>query len=132
MLQNLSEIDVTGLIGAVAAKRAAGYRFVTVTCTDLGDAHDLLYQFDRELVLENLRVRLPKGAELPSISSEYFAAVLVENEIVDLFGIAITGLVLDYRGRFLLSEGSPRTPFERGATTAGPDDVAPHGTSSHG
>ncbi len=132
MLQNLSEIDANGLIGAVAAKRAAGYRFVTITCTDLGDAHDLLYHFDRDLSLENLRVRLPKGAELPSISSEYFAAVLVENEIADLFGIAITGLVLDYRGRFLLSEGSPRTPFERGATTAGPGDAAPHGTSSHG
>ena len=121
MLKNLIEINLDLLIGAVAAKRAAGYRFVTVTCTDLGDAFDLIYHFDKELTLENLRVRLPKGLELPSISSEYLAAALVENEIKDLFGIAVKGLALDYQGRFLLSEGAPRKPFRGPEGTAGPE-----------
>ncbi len=54
MLKNLIQINLDNLIGAVAAKRAAGYRFVTITCSDLGDAFDLLYHFDKDLTLENL------------------------------------------------------------------------------
>jgi len=130
MLKNLIEINLDHLIGAVAAKRAAGYRFVTITCSDLGEAYlggayDILYHFDKGLSLETLRVRLPKGSELPSISAEYFAALLVENEIKDLFGIAVTGLALDYEGRFLLSEGAPRKPFRRPEGTAGPETGSP-------
>ncbi|MDD5224444.1 MAG: NADH-quinone oxidoreductase subunit C [bacterium] len=117
---NLSEIKLENLIGAVAAKRASGYRFVTITCSDLGDAFDLLYHFDKELKLETLRVRLPKGAELPSISAEYFAALLVENEIKDLFGIAVAGMLLDYQGRFLLPEDAPRNPWRRPSGDADP------------
>ena len=125
MLKNLIEINLDRLIGAVAAKRAAGYRFVTITCSDLGDAYDLLYHFDKELTLETLRVRLPKGVDLPSISAEYLAAVLVENEIKDLFGIAVTGLAIDYQGRFLLPEEAPRKPFRRPEETAGPETGSP-------
>lgn len=113
MIQNLTEIQPDSLIGAVAIKRAAGYRFVTMTCSDLGDAYDLFYHFDKELILEHLRLRLPKDGALPSISSVYFSAVLVENEIKDLFGIEITGLVLDYQGRFILADGAPKKPFSR-------------------
>lgn len=125
MIPNLSTIILDNLIGAVAARRAAGYRFVTITCSDLGEAFDLLYHFDKELKLETLRVRLPKGVELPSISAEYFAALLVENEIKDLFGIVVTGMLLDYQGRFLLPEEAPRKPFRGPEGTAGPEIGSP-------
>ena len=131
MIKNLTEINLDRLIGAVASKWAAGYRFVTITCTDLGDDYDLLYHFDKELTLETLRVRLPKGAELPSISAEYFAALLVENEIKDLFGIAIKGLVLDYESHFYLPEGAPRKPFSQSGAAGGQVPPSPAKESNH-
>ena len=120
MLTNVTEVTVAGLLGAVAVKPALGCRFVTMTCTDLGEAHDILYHFDKNYVLENLRLRLPKGQALPSISKIYFAAALVENEIKDLFGIPVQGLAIDFEGRFLLSEGAPAAPFNKAVADAEP------------
>jgi hypothetical protein len=37
---------------------------------------------------------------LPSISDIYWSAFTYENEIHDLFGIRVSGLVLDFKGRF--------------------------------
>ena len=45
-----------------------------------------------------------------SISSPAAAAALIENELKDLFGLKVTGLALDYEGRFLLSDGAPHAP----------------------
>ena len=50
---------------------------------------------------------------MPSISGFCFAALLVENEIQDLFGIAVTGLVLDYHQHLLLTKEAPAKPFCR-------------------
>ena len=47
---------------------------------------------------------------MPSISSIYFSAVIVENEIKDLFGVPVKGLVLDYGGKMMLAEGAPVAP----------------------
>jgi ech hydrogenase subunit D len=90
-----------------------GYRLVTLTCSALGDAHDVLYHFDKDYELRHLRVRIPRGETLPSITGLFFAAVLVENEIQDLFGLTVTGMVVDFKGRFLLSEGAPVAPLNK-------------------
>lgn len=118
MLTNVTEVTTETLLGAVAAKRAQGYRFVTMTCTDVGEAFDVLYHFDKDYVLENLRLKLAKNATLPSVCSAYFAAAVVENEIKDLFGIPVSGLAIDYEGKFLLSEGAPTAPFRKSAAQA--------------
>lgn len=118
MLANVMEVDTGSLLNAVAAKVPQGYRFVTMSCTDLGDAHDILYHFDKDLTLANLRLKLPKGSELPSISGIYLAALVVENEIKDLFGINVTGLAIDFEGRFILAEGAPTCPQNRPAAAA--------------
>ena len=110
MLKNVKEITRDDLLCEVASKLPLGYRFVTMTCVDLGDAFDILYHFDKNYELLNLRLRLPKGQSLPSISGQVFAALVVENEIKDLFGVAVDGLLIDYGGRFLLAEGAPVAP----------------------
>jgi membrane-associated HD superfamily phosphohydrolase len=61
--------------------------------------------------LTTLRLSLLKGQKLPSISDIIFAAVIVENEMKDLFGIQIKGLALDYEGRLVLSENAPASPL---------------------
>jgi ech hydrogenase subunit D len=47
---------------------------------------------------------------LPSISGVYFSAFLYENEIHDLFGISITDIALDYKGKFYQTAG--KFPFK--------------------
>jgi ech hydrogenase subunit D len=113
MLTNVKEIPVAQLHVAVWELKRQHYRLVTLTCTDLGDAHDVLYHFDKNYELQHLRVRIPRGEALPSITELFFAAVLVENEIQDLFGLTVTGMVVDFKGRFLLSEGAPAAPLNK-------------------
>jgi len=121
MLNNELPVTRDTLLNEVAARRHQGYRFVTVTCVDLGDRFDIVYHFDKDYVLHNLRLSLGRTEELPSISPIFFAAVLVENELKDLFGIPVTDLAIDYGGRFLLSEGSPVAPQRKpDATPAQP------------
>jgi ech hydrogenase subunit D len=116
MLKQVKEVTVDNLVSETAARLPQGYRLITITCTDLGDAHDLLYHFDKNLEASHLRLRLPKGDELPSISVIYFAAAVVENEIKELFGIPITGLAIDYEGRFLLTKDAPQAPQNKRTT----------------
>ena len=110
-MKGVTEITKEHLLTEVAARLPLGYRFVTMTCNDLGDAHELTYHFDKDMVLDNLRLRLPKGEDAPSISTVYAAAALVENEIQDFFNLTFRGLVLNYDGRFLLSADAPAAPL---------------------
>jgi ech hydrogenase subunit D len=113
MLEALKQIEIAQLLGEVAALKGSGHRFVTITCRDAGETHELTYHFDLNYKLANLRINSPKGTVLPSVSSVYFAAVIVENEIKDLFGIDFSGLAIDYKGRFILSEGAPKAPMNK-------------------
>jgi ech hydrogenase subunit D len=112
MLNDLLPIDIDNLLGETAAAKAAGYRFVTLTCTAVDEDHfDLLYHFDRKLELKHLRLEITMETIVPSISPIYFAAFLVENEIQDLFGIRFSGLAIDYE-RTLYGDDKVRvTPF---------------------
>ena len=111
MLTNVTEVTPLNLHAEVFALRRKGYRFVTMTCSDLGDGFDVLYHFDLNYELCHLRLRLPLSEPLPSISDVFFAAVLIENEIKDMFGIDVQGMAIDYKGRFLLAEDAPKAPL---------------------
>lgn len=121
MLTDVKEIEQGHLHSEVSKLKGDGYRFVTMTCTDLGDAHDILYHFDKHYELKHLRLKLPRGTTLPSISNLFFAAVLVENEMKDLFGLSIEGLAVDFQGRFVLSDGAPTAPLNKGPVGIGLD-----------
>ena len=113
MLKNTVEITTQTLLYEAAGRLAQGYRFVTVTCLDGGDHHEIYYHFDKNYELLNLRLLLPRGTALPSVSHVCFAAVIVENELQDLFGIKVEGLVADYGGRMLLTEDAPKAPLNK-------------------
>ncbi len=118
MLPDTEIVTPEQLVLRATAKLHDGYRFVTMTCNDEGEQFDLIYHFDVDYKLSNLRVKLPKDAECPSISRVYFAAVVIENEIKDLFGVKFTGLAIDYGGRLIMSENGPKTPqLKLGPTT---------------
>ena len=113
MLSGVKEVSIDHVQSEAAAILRDGYRFVTMTCVDLGEAHDILYHFDKNYVMCHLRVALKRGEHLPSISGVCFAATIVENEMKDLFGLEIDGLAIDYQGRFMLSEDAPKAPLNK-------------------
>lgn len=93
---------------------AEGWRFVTQTVVDRGDeGFEILYHYDKDLVEKHFRLKAERGKSIPSMSGIYFAALLVENENRDLFGIEYDGLVLDFNRTLYLDEaGDPLTaPF---------------------
>jgi Ni,Fe-hydrogenase III component G len=113
MLNDVIPVELPAIPAEVWKLKMDGYRFVTMTCLDVGTAHEVIYHFDKNYQLKHLRATLPKGQVLPSITGVFFAAVLVENEIKDLFGVEFSGLVIDFKGRFILSDGAPVAPLNK-------------------
>ena len=107
------ELTYEDQIDKIAALLPQGYRLVTMTAVDCGDHFDIYYHFDRNYELYTLRLQAEKGKDIPSITPVCFAALTVENEIQDLFGITFTGLELDYLHHFILSHDAPEKPFCR-------------------
>jgi len=90
------------LVAEVTRLAAEGWRLVTFSSVEIdAENMEVLYHFDKDLVLKNLRVQVKKGGTLPSVSGVIFAAFLIENEIRDQFGVTFEGLVLDYQGKLL-------------------------------
>jgi len=96
--QENTPIGRNDLVGMVAQLYAEGYRLVQIGCTTLPGAYELNYSFDKDYHFKNLRITAAPGEEIPSISVIYPNAFLYENEIHDLFGVAIKNINIDYRG----------------------------------
>ena len=105
-------VSADTVVGETAKIKIKGYRFVTMSCAELDESMvDILYHFDKDLKLKHLRLTVSRKAPVPTISSVYFAAFLVENEIQDLFGVRFKGLAIDYERTLYLDEDVKVTPF---------------------
>lgn len=114
MIENLVEVTIDQLLGETSKSKYQGYRFVTASCADNGDdTIDVLYHFDKDYKMKNIKITVNKGEEVPSISKAFFSAVLVENEMKELFGINITDIAIDFGGHMLLSEEELDSPMLR-------------------
>jgi len=112
MIENVIEISVDQLLIEVQNAMYDEYRFVTCTCVDTADGKlDIYYHFDKKLVLKNLKISVKKGDEVPSVSKIYFSALLVENEMKELFGLNVTNILIDYGGHMLLSDDELTSPM---------------------
>lgn len=107
--QELVIVEKCDLVGIVAELYADGYRLVQIGCSTLPDCYELTYSFDRGYCLKNLRFCVKRDESVPSISVIYPNAFLYENEIHDLFGVAVTHISVDYRGT--LYRTALGTPF---------------------
>jgi ech hydrogenase subunit D len=117
--QTIEEIPLVTLLERAQRMRTEGWRLAQASCTRLVADQEVNYSFDREGRLYTLRVRLPmKDPELPSISQFFWGAFLYENEMHDLFGIAVRGMAVDYEGHFYTT--LIPTPY----VTREPDDGA--------
>jgi NADH:ubiquinone oxidoreductase subunit C len=108
---DVTTIPVSELLDRVHHMARLKRRFVTATCIDADTDLEILYHFAEADTLSHLRIVVPKGDEVPSISGVYLCAFLVENEMIELFGANITGVAIDYKGRLYLAEGVGPTPM---------------------
>jgi ech hydrogenase subunit D len=116
-------MDGEALLDRAAAYRAEGWRLALINATSVlpsdelpGGAFDITWSFAREGVLEHLRERVLPDEEVPSISSWFGGAFLYENELRELFGIAMTGIAVDLHGQ--LYQTAERVPFAPSAIRA--------------
>lgn len=105
MIENISEIKMNEIVPKAQEMLSQGYRFVTMDCMELEEGKwQLIYHFDKDLSLVHFRVLIENETTLPSISPVYLCALLIENEVQDLFGLKFTDLAIDYNGKLLLTE----------------------------
>jgi Dihydroprymidine dehydrogenase domain II, 4Fe-4S cluster/Pyridine nucleotide-disulphide oxidoreductase/Respiratory-chain NADH dehydrogenase, 30 Kd subunit len=110
MLQNEVIVSKAELISEAQDMAAQRARFGTATCLDLGDRFEVIYHFEFEDsagFVKHIKVSIGKEETLPSISSIYLCAALIENEMQDQFNIRISGLAIDFQKRFLRGKESP-------------------------
>ena len=111
--QVFTEISLDELLGHAAQMKAQGRRFVQCHATrgagitqaegqEPIPTFELTYSFsdDANRALSHVRVIVTQGQSIPSVSSLFPAAFMFENEMHDLFGIAVKGISIDYQGGF--------------------------------
>ncbi len=111
-----NKITKEKLIEKCEVLKISGYRFVTITCLEIDEDYlEMIYHFDKDLKIVHHRMRVKKDETVPSLSSVFFAAFLVENEIIDQFGVSFENLVLDFGGTLYLDDNDDitSTPFCR-------------------
>lgn len=91
--------------------KAEGWRFVQMLCANTDDGIDLVYSFMRDGHLANHEIKgVSKSDVVPSITNDFLAAFVFENEAHDLFGVNIAGIAIDFKGHFYdLAQPEPMT-----------------------
>jgi len=98
--QTLEIIPLDTLVDRARLLREQGCRLVQICATRLPDQLELTYSFDRDMRLSSFRVIVaPDEARIPSISSVFWCAFLYENEMHDLFNLAVDGMAVDFHGK---------------------------------
>lgn len=106
----LITIAPADLVTQVLQLQNDGYRLVQICATRTKTGYELSYSFGKEYELLNLRLDIDEDTEITSISHIFEPAFLYENEIVDLFGVKINLISLDYKGK--LYRIAKETPFK--------------------
>ena len=102
MKQEMTQIETTELLARTARYKKDGYRMTQILCTRIPEGYELTYSFDKDCVMENLRVVVPLDGSVMSVTGQYWYAFVWENEIHDLFGLNVEFIApeVDYGGKF--------------------------------
>lgn len=101
--------DVPALSDRMKSEHA---RFVQILAVNTDAGIDLVYSFMKDDgALSNYEVKGVKKTDVvPSITGNFLAAFVFENEIHDLFGVTIEGIAIDFGGKFYqLAQSEPMT-----------------------
>jgi len=113
--QVIEAIGLEDLLARVEQQKAAGDRLVAISCAVVEGANEITYSFeDRAHRFLHLRITVPPGATIPSVTPSYWGAFVYENEIHDLYGLTVTGMNVDFGGHFYATKVP--YPFAAAAT----------------
>ena len=62
--ENTAEVRPDEVITQSRALKDEGFRFITMSSAELEDSVCVLYHFDKDLELRNLKVHVPKGSKI--------------------------------------------------------------------
>ena len=77
---------------------------------------EIAWAFAKDGKFETIREQIVAGDAVPSVSEFFGAAFLYENEIRELFGINVVGIVVDLKGQ--LYQTATNVPFSHAAIKA--------------
>lgn len=110
-LENLETIDIDDIYSRAAKLKDEGYRFAALTCEKVNQEYELIYHFDLNYNLKNIKAKFMGDKPIKSISNIYKAAFLIENEIQDLYGFTFNDLIIDYKGNLYMVPDGPKNPL---------------------
>ena len=110
MNQVFQEVDRSEIPSLAKRMHSEGYRMVQICGVTKKGETEMVYSFDRDHEMVCYKVHVPFGTSVGSITPEYWAAFVYENEIHDLFGVEFTDSRLDYKGNFFRM--SVKTPWK--------------------
>lgn len=110
MKQIFETVDCSEVPALSKRMLSEGYRMVQICGVTKEGMTGLVYSFDRDHEMVCYTVNVPFGTPVASITPEYWAAFVYENEIHDLFGVEFTDSKLDYKGNFFRM--SVQTPWK--------------------
>jgi ech hydrogenase subunit D len=115
LIQEFVRVPASELLETVSDIKTEGYRLGQICATTTDENIEVLYSFEKDTLLKNLKVEVPlRDAELHSITAVYWPAFIYENEMHDLFGITFRNLALDFGGHFLkIAKKTPWNPQAR-------------------
>jgi len=95
------EVRKASMIAKVRELYHSNARFMTLVCNDRGDHFELIYYFERESDILEIRTKVRKGEVAQSVTPIYSCAFLAENEVKDGFGLNFMDLAADAGGVLL-------------------------------
>ncbi len=108
---NIVPVTASDLLPKVRELKSEGYRLGQICATKVSEGFEILYSFDKDHELLNLKLTVAEEEEVQSVTSDFWSAFIYENEMHDLFGIKVKHNALDYGGHFFkVSEPTPWNP----------------------
>jgi len=110
LIQDIQDVTNSELLSRVRNLKADEYRLIQICATTKEEGFEVLYSFDKDHIVLNLRLVIGENDEVESVTKEYWHAFIYENEMSDLFGIKFLHNELDYNGHFF--KVAEKTPWK--------------------
>ena len=109
--KTFQDLPLDNLVSTAERLKHEGWRCVQMLCNNTENGVDMTYTFASDDALANYQVRgVTADDTVPSIQNLFLGIFPFENEAVDLFGVNIEGMVLDFAGQFYaIAEKDPMT-----------------------
>lgn len=109
--KTFQDLQLDNLVSTAERLKREDWRCVQLLCVNTENGVDLTYSFTKDETLANYQVRgVQEGTPVPSLQNLFLGIFPFENEAVDLFGVQIEGMVLDFAGQFYaVAEKEPMT-----------------------